>query len=208
MVSPRASALPGRTRSSCVAALTCAALALGITRPAAAAPGVSLGLYGLHGIPWGEAYEYIPNPYALGLGAQAGGTLPSGLYLGAGLQQFFSFVQKERLESDPPVFVERSAWQTRLLGYVGYSWDLVEVTFRPSLGVGYALTSSLTEVSDSDGESATATTAHGLVLTPGLEARFPVGVLALCLEIRHETVVVEGDDINALTGGVGLGLDL
>jgi hypothetical protein len=208
MMPPSTAIVPRKARARVAAALTGVAVAIGTIQPASAAPGVSLGLYGLHGSPWGDEYEYGPNPYFLGLEAQGGVTLPGGLYLGASLQQFYSFLAKETLTSDPPIYIERSAWQTRLLGYVGYSWDLVAVIFRPSLGVGYALTARLTESSGRDGESATATTTNGLVLTPGLEARFPLGTFSLGLQLRYETVLTEGNDIDALIGGVGLGLDL
>jgi len=198
-----------RARGRSVVALACAALALGAAHSAEAAPGVSLGVYGLHGISSGDEYEYQPDPYGLGLGAQAGVTVPGSLYLGASLQQHWSFLQMESLGSDPPIHIERSAWQSRVLGYVGYSWDLDTVTFRPSLGVGYALWVSTTDVSGRDGDSETSTTQHGLVLTPGLEARFPIGgAFSLCGELRYDAVLVEGDDLRALMIGVGVGLDL
>jgi hypothetical protein len=181
------------------------ALAFGGAAPAAAAP-LSATLYGLYGHTWAGGNPV--DPFGPGIELQGGITLPGSLYLGVGYQLYFGIAVSESLLSDPVIHLERVGSQNRLLGYVGYDWQLVAVTLRPSLGLGYSVATVETETS-TEGQPTTerSSTARGLSLSPGIEARFALGTLALCAELRNETLLLDGADPNAFSVGVGLGLD-
>jgi hypothetical protein len=187
-------------------ALAGAAIVSGWASPAAAAP-LSATLYGLYGHTWAGGNPV--DPFGPGVGLQAGIILPGSLYLGVGYQLYFGIAVGESLLSDPVIQLERVGSQNRLLGYVGYDWQLVEVTLRPSLGVGYSVETVETETS-TEGQPTTerSSTARGLALSPGIEARFSLGTLSLCAELRNETLLMDGADPNAFSVGVGLGLDI
>ncbi len=194
-----------RVGSPCAAALLVALLTA--VSPAQAAPiGFSATVSGLYGNNWsGDAQV---DPYGLGLGMSAGFVLPASIYVGAALRHFFGRDVGETLLSDPPIDVERTARLTELTGHVGYDLDLVAVALRPSLGVGYASSAVEVQSSQADLETSFATSEGVLVLSPGVEGRFPIGVVAGCVELRYEVLLDSQNDASALVIGVGVGVDL
>lgn len=145
---------------------------------------------------YGKLAQEGLDPYRLGIGARAGVTLPSSLYLGGSFDLFFG-------ESETTLGVENSASLTQLMGNIGYDLALGPLTLRPLLGVGLATLSAEsctggTCISDSSGEFA---------LAPAAEATFSLGLLTLGGEVRYNLVFADGD-ADAVVLGVGLGLTL
>jgi hypothetical protein len=191
----------GRAGALAVALLTFAS-------PAAAAPigSLSASLSALYGNNWSGDAQF--DPYGLGLGVNAGVVLPGSIYIGGALRHFFGQKVKESLFSLPSIDIERTSSLTELTGHLGYDLDLVAVALRPSLGVGYSLVSVEVQRRQADLETSSATTDGALVLSPGVEARFPIGLVAGCVELRYEALLGGDTDQSALVIGVGVGLDL
>jgi hypothetical protein len=84
---------------------------------------------------------------------------------------------------------------------------MTDVSLRPNLGAGYSFERNHVEISGAETRE-TRSTAHGLVISPGIEALIPIGVFSLCIELRHDTVLIEGDDPSASVLGFGLALVL
>lgn len=198
----------GAARLACVA--LCGATLCGATlcwaTPCAASP-FSATLFGLYGKTWAGGNP--ADPFGPGIGLQASFALPASLYVAASYQLFFGVEVNESLLSDPVIRLDRTGSQNRLLGYFGYDWDLASVRLRPSLGLGYSAETIETERS-SEGQPTTQTSSSssGLVLSPGIELRVPLGTLSLCAELRSDTVVLDGTDPSAVVVGVGLGLEI
>ena len=196
--------------AACRAGLSCAGallIALAIASPAQAAPlGLSATVSGLYGNNWSGDVQI--DPYGVGVGVSAGFVLPASIYVGGALRHFFGQDTGETLLSAPPIYLERTASLTELTGHVGYDLDLVAVALRPSLGVGYGLVSSELQRSAAGGQESSASTEGAFVLSPGVEARFPIGVVAGCVELRYEVLLDSESDASALVIGVGVGVDL
>jgi hypothetical protein len=181
---------------------------LAIVGRAGASPlGFSATMSGLYG--YNLAGDVRDDPYSLGLALEAGVELPGALYAGASLQHFFGRTLNETLLSDPPIRLDRTASVTALLGHVGFDWHLEALVLRPSLGIGYALTSIERTSSSGFGDSTTATTEGSLALSPAAEVRIPfAGLASACIEARYDIALLAGEDQAALGVGIGVGVDL
>jgi hypothetical protein len=164
---------------------------------------IGSGLYG-HEL----AQEAFEDPHGAGLDLRLGVTLPVPIYVGLSFSHFFGVESSEVLLSEPPIFVSHDATITQLLAHVGYDWDLKLVRLRPNVGLGFAHTAI--DVS-SAGVSKARTHAHSyaneLILSPALEAMVPLGLLALCAQVRYDAVpnAVEARKVLVLGGGLGFG---
>jgi hypothetical protein len=180
---------------------------LALTQQASALPLVSLSAsaYALYGKDMAEADI---NPYGPGLSLRAGVTFPLSLHLGLSFDHFFGEETGETLLSDPAIDIERSAVLNQLLGHVGYDLDLIAVLLRPSLGVGQAWTSVEVSSTRAGVETVTTSSDTDLVLSPAVEARFPIALLSACAQLRYDVIFRDPDNLSALVVGVGVGLDL
>jgi hypothetical protein len=181
---------------------------LTVASPAAAAPvgSLSSSLSVLYGNNWSGDPQY--DPYGVGLGLNGGLVLPGSFYLGGALRHFFGQKVEYSLFSLPSIDVERTSSLTELIGHLGYELDFAAAALRPSLGVGYSLTSFEVQSTQAGVETSSASTEGAFVLSPGVEARIPIGRVAGCVELRYEALLGGDTDQSALVIGVGIGLDL
>jgi hypothetical protein len=181
---------------------------LSVASPAVAAPvgSLSSSLSVLYGNNWSGDPQY--DPYGLGLGLNAGVVLPGSFYLGGALRHFFGQKVEYSLLSLPSIDVEQTSSLTELTGHLGYELDFAAAALRPSLGVGYSLTSVEVQSTRAGVETSSASTEGAFVLSPGVEARIPIGRVAGCVELRYEALLGGDTDQSALVIGVGVGVDL
>jgi Outer membrane protein beta-barrel domain len=152
---------------------------------------LSGSLRGLYGAPIDDLEL---NPYGGGVGLRAGLTLPSSLYLGGSFDYFFG----ESIET-PPVG-ELSISVLQLMGHVGYDIGLGPFMLRPGVGLGLSNFNS-----DAGGDT---DTEGDFVASPGVEAAFNLVLLSFGAELRYNKVFADGDNVDALTFGIGIGIVL
>lgn len=128
------------------------------------------------------------NLSSAGLGLSAGVTLPASLYLGASFQYFIGTEQMYTYVNAAGSVVAREAFSSssfQLLGHVGYDAGLLDLTLRPSLGLGWWRTSveadcfSCTPAYDRD----------AIALSPGVEILYSLGLLSVSAEARLDSLV-------------------
>jgi hypothetical protein len=203
---PLARLLRGFTGRCRAGALAVALLT--VASPAAAAPvgSLSASLSVLYGNNWSGDPQY--DPYGVGLGLNGGVVLPGSFYIGGALRHFFGEKVKYSLDSLPSIDVERTSSLTELTGHLGYELDFAAAALRPSLGVGYSLTSREAQSTQGGVETSSVSTEGAFVLSPGIEARIPIGLVAGCVELRYEALLGKDTDQSALVVGIGVGIDL
>lgn len=189
-----------------VLGVSCALGGVTSARTAQALPLASVTgtLYGLYGSGMGEG---TVDAFGPGVGLQAGVALAS-FYIGASYQHFFGLKVEETLLSDPSVGIERTASLNMLLGHVGYQAGLGPLVLRPSLGLGYASTDIEVLTNTVAQETRVSSDERDLAVSAGAEARFGLGLLSACGELRYDTILREGANRSALIVGIGLGIDL
>jgi hypothetical protein len=194
--------LTGRCSGALVLAL------LTVASPAAAAPvgSLSASLSVLYGNNWSGDAQY--DPYGVGVGLNGGVVLPGSIYIGGALKHFFGQKVEESLLSLPSIDVERTSSLTELTGHLGYELDFAAAALRPSLGFGYSLASVEVQSTRAGVETSSASTDGAFVLSPGVEARIPIGRVAGCVELRYEALLGGDTEQSALLIGVGVGVDL
>jgi hypothetical protein len=159
------------------------------------------GLYGM--LP--DASDSL-NPYGAGLGLRLGITLPVRLYFGVSYEHFFG--------GEPVSYANVVAWETeatvdQVQGWVGYQLPLDGVTLLPCLGIGAAYMQKETLVTDMRGEQErTEEDAVGLVVAPALQLVFPIGGPSLLVEGRYSIVPEDVAEADALSIGVGFGVEI
>lgn len=152
------------------------------------------------------ASESLDDAHGAGIDLWLGVTLPVPIYVGLSFSYFFGVPSSGVLLSEPPIFVSHDATTTQLLGHVGYDWDLKLARLRPNVGLGFAHTAI--DVSSAGANMASTHSksyANALILSPALEAMVPLGLVAVCAQLRYDTVPNASNARKVLVFGGGLG---
>lgn len=150
-----------------------------------------------YGLYLGGAEADIPSPFGAGLGAKAGYTLASKLYLGAEANYFFGASRRFPEYGDVQGSLRILHYGAEL-GYdvgLGSSWVL-----RPKLGFGAARMTVVVQVEGLSGD----VSETGMALTAGTGVLWRWGVAFLTAEARYAYLRV---DTRALEGIPGLELE-
>jgi hypothetical protein len=164
---------------------------------------IASGLYGHE-----FAGESLEDPHGAGLGLGFGVTLPVPIYVGLSFSHFFGVQDREVLLSDSPVFVSHDSSITQLLWQMGYDGDLKLVRLRPNVGLGFAHTSfDVTRSGTNSAMTHTKSHSNDLMLSPGLEVIVPLGLVAVCAQIRYDALpnAAQGRKVLVFGGGLGVG---
>jgi len=146
------------------------------------------------------------NPYGAGLGLRLGITLPVRIYFGLSYVHFFG---GEPVRRANVVSWESEATIDQVEGWVGYQVSLDGVTLRPCLGVGAAYMQEETVVTDMQGgQERREPDAVGLVVSPALQLIFPIGGPSFLIEGRYSIVPEDVAEADALSIGVGFGVEI
>lgn len=167
-----------------------------VSAPAFAEPATTnslqIGLGFRYGI---EMMEGDLNPWGVGIGLDAGYTLPMAVYVGGVVEYFFG----EEVDV-PGGSADSNVWQIMAEG--GYDLGAGPIVIRPKVGLGFANFSTETCLEGfgcADGSSTE------LALAPGLSAMAFLPMLSLSADVRYELVFAE-TTAKALLLSFGFGL--
>jgi len=143
---------------------------------------------------YGAAFNDGGDPYKLGFGAEAGFTLPMGLYVGAAFDYFLG-------DSESLLGIEATVSAWTLMAEVGYDVALGgAAVLRPELGVGvHTPTAELCTGGDCDSMSET----HAAI-APGLQLVYLLDPVFISAELRGN-IDLQATDGSGVTFGVGVG---
>lgn len=159
----------------------------------ATANSIQIGLGFRYGI---EMNEGDFNPWGLGLGVDAGYTLPNAVYVGGVFDYFFG-------ETVEVAGSELSGNTWHLMAEGGYDVGLIHLfVIRPKLGLGIGTLSTetcLTGIAcDSDSQSK-------LAVAPGATLLFMPPAFSVSLDLRLPIIFAEGETVKALVFSLGIG---
>ena len=186
--------MQNRLRSTCVVTL----LILGTLGASGASRAHALSLYAgaLGGYAASTSEDRNVNPYAVGLGASAGITLPvMPFYVGARVLWYFG---DSATFSQNAVGVELNSHYLLYGLDLGYDAELGPLVLRPSLGIGsatlkYSITSLGAKVSTSD---------SSLYLAPSIGLIIKLGLIYVSGELRYNALTesAHADSVSLLAG--------
>jgi Outer membrane protein beta-barrel domain len=159
----------------------------------ATANSVRLGLGFRYGF---ELEEGDFNPWGVGLGVEAGYTLPNAVYLGANFDYFFGDKQQTALSE-----VSGNIWQ--VMGEGGYDLGLgSNFVIRPKTGIGVAGVKSEVCLT---GAGCTSDSGTHFAIAPGATFMLLTPAFFLSLDFRYDMIFADEQTLNALIFSAGIG---